>query len=74
MTTICAECRWLSDTAKGARSRWGWLCNAAPIEPQTDVVTGDLTPAYARCGDINRGACSEYEAGPNCIHPKETAA
>jgi len=72
MPTVCRDCAHLSDTAKG-QPWWRWLCTAARLEPEWNPVTGqyDREGPYAKCKALNRGDCSEFEAGPNCLQPRE---
>jgi hypothetical protein len=69
MIAICARCRWLSDTAKGMP--WTrWYCMQA-VNDEVNYVSGEVE-AYHLCRFVNKnGACSMFEAGPNCLKPKE---
>lgn len=73
---VCALCRHLYIVSKGD-AWWRWLCSQAPREQEYNPVTGDTVadPPYARCREVNReGNCPMFDAGPNVLHPKETAA
>lgn len=66
--TICASCRWLSEHAKGA-SWTTWKCMASPTD-EINPVTGEAE-IYVLCRFLNKGDCPAFEAGSNCLRPKE---
>lgn len=67
--TVCATCyhMYMPD----ARAPWYlWLCKRAPAEPQMNFVTGIMQPPWAQCRHVNDGACKDWFAGPNRLHPR----
>ena len=75
MSNFCRDCRFLSDAAKS--QHWArWLCTKAPNETM-NYVTGELEPYYtcrqarAYLGWNASPDCPQFEAGPNCLSPKE---
>lgn len=66
--TLCKDCRWLSDTAKG--QHWvRWTC-AQTQNHQVNFMTGEIEP-YILCRFVNdAGDCPMFEAGPNCLNPQ----
>ena len=66
--TICAQCKWLSDSAKG--TAWtGWRCVAAPTD-EINPVNGEPF-VYQLCRFLNKGACPAFEAGKNSLTREE---
>lgn len=65
---LCKTCEFLHNDAR--RDHWRqWQCVAAPITPQRNPVTGDMTHAYELCWRRNDGTCEDYREGPNCFNP-----
>lgn len=67
--TVCAKCKWLSDSAKSL-PWYRWYCMARPMPDEINPVTGDgPDPPYALCRYTNVGDCPLFEAGPNVLNP-----
>lgn len=70
---FCRDCRWLSDTSKNQPpSRW---CCVQAVRATPDLVSGE-TPPYWPCYTVRRAQidtedCPLFEAGENCLNPKE---
>lgn len=72
--TICAECKHLYVVNKGD-PWWRWLCMRQPEPAKFNPVTGLIVadPPWKACRYVNDGNCPGFDAGPNALHPKETA-
>lgn len=67
---VCALCSSLHDYAK-KEHWWQWMCTKHPLPQQYNPVTGQTVadPPFMRCKSVNDGNCTDFEEGPNCLHP-----